>query len=73
MPGGVTGKAREGISMSISFPHKCMYDTSALLSVLRETGFTAASKKPFESDIEDIDRIESKERATNAVITEGYK
>lgn len=57
----------------ISFPHKCMYDTSTLLSVLHETGFTAASKKPFESVIEDIDKIESKERATNAVITEGYK
>jgi SAM-dependent methyltransferase len=57
----------------IQFPHKCMYDTSSLLSVLSDVGFQASSRKPYESEIVDIDKIEIKGRTDDAVIVEGRK
>ena len=44
----------------IIFPHKCMYDTKALLSRLCEIGFQAESRVAFESNIPDINQIENR-------------
>ena len=61
------------LSPLIRFPHKCMYDTATLISVLKEIGFQAEERKAFESDIPDIQQIELKSRTENAVIVEGRK
>lgn len=55
------------------YPHKCMYDTPALLKALSKVGFEANERKPFDSDISDISGIERPGRTTNAVIVEGKK
>ncbi len=55
------------------FPHKCMYDTPTLLSILQELKFEARERKPFDSDIEDIRSIEIQSRTADAVIIEGRK
>ncbi|ANV90850.1 class I SAM-dependent methyltransferase [Picosynechococcus sp. PCC 8807] len=55
------------------FPHKCMYDTPTLLSIIHDTGFTAMDKAAFDSEIEDISAIELSSRTENAVIIEGIK
>ena len=55
------------------FPHKCMYDSSALVRVMKGVGFDATVKAPFESEISDINMIEGKGRTRNAVIVEGVK
>lgn len=57
----------------IQFPHKCMYDTPTLLSIILDVGFEAQSRAPFNSDIEDIKAIEIEERTKSAVIIEGRK
>lgn len=56
-----------------SFPHKCMYDESALIDVLNQVGFDVSPKAVFDSEIEGIRLIESMDRAENAVIVEGHK
>jgi SAM-dependent methyltransferase len=61
------------LSLFIQFPHKCMYDAPTLLSMLGEIGFHAGCKKPFDSEIEDIRRVEDEGRTQNAVIVEGRK
>jgi len=55
------------------FPHKCMYDTPTLLTILKQIGFDAVIKQPFLSDIDRIDQLEIKSRTENAVIVEGEK
>jgi hypothetical protein len=57
----------------IHFPHQCMYDAPALITILREIGFTAEPRRPFESEIQDIRRLELKDRTEKAVIIEGTK
>ena len=57
----------------IQFPHKCMYDTPTLLSVLTDIGFEAQSKTLHNSDIEDIREIELEGRTKFAVVVEGRK
>ena len=57
----------------IAFPHKCMYDSEALLAILNKIGFRASAKNPFESKIDDIRDIELEERTVNAVIVEAIK
>lgn len=57
----------------IQFQHKCMYDAPRLLAILSETGFEAASRAPFDSDISDIRLVEVETRTGNAVIVEGRK
>jgi SAM-dependent methyltransferase len=64
---------KDKLSFIIQFPHKCMYDTQTILSILRKIGFNAKSRNPFDSDIDDIVQIELKERTVNAVIVEGIK
>ena len=71
------GSGKKGIKRKlapfIEFPHKCMYDTRALLTVLQETGFKCETKQPFSSSITDISKIEQVDRTVNAVIVEGTK
>ncbi len=55
------------------YPHKCMYDTSTLVAVMREVGFLAEARPPFDSSIEGIEQIELADRTVNAVIVEGVK
>jgi len=57
----------------VQFPHKCMYDTRILLSILLKLGFQAQSRKLFESAIPDIRTFEIPERLKFAVIIEGQK
>ena len=57
----------------IHIPHKCMYDTPTLISILGEIGFNAVSRRNFDSDIPDIENIELKSRTGDAVIVEGRK
>lgn len=62
------------LSAFISFPHKCMYDGEALLRVVKNADFICQIKKPFESDIQDIEIIESPSgRAENSIIVEGKR
>ena len=75
--GVLYGAGKTGITKRlapfISFPHKCMYDVPALLAVLCESGFHAESRRPFDSAIEDIERIEQVGRTEHAAIVEGCK
>ena len=57
----------------IQYPHKCMYDTPALVRCLAAVGFEAAGRDPFDSAIEDIGAIEMESRTRDAVIVEGIK
>jgi hypothetical protein len=57
----------------ISFPHKCMYDKSTLLSAVNQVGFSANLEDPFHSQISEIDIIEDSSRTFEAVIVEGIK
>jgi predicted SAM-dependent methyltransferase len=62
------------ISSQIAFPHKCMYDQAALLSVMTEIGFQAEVKTQFDSAIPDIRSIEMERRSdATSVIVEGVK
>jgi SAM-dependent methyltransferase len=55
------------------YPHKCMYDTSTLISVMRGIGFVAESRHPFDSRITGVEQIEVPDRTVDAVIVEGVK
>ena len=50
-----------------------MYDTLTLLKILSETGFEAAMRTAFNSDISDIRLVELEGRTENAAIAEGHK
>jgi len=70
---GVRGRIKSKLARFIQFPHKCMYDSEALLSVMSEIGFKCEQKKVFSSHIKDIALVEREVRAQNAVIVEGRK
>lgn len=57
----------------ITFPHKCMYDTAALIAVFTANGFDARPRAAHESSIVAIDEVELPERTVHAVIVEGVK
>lgn len=57
----------------IQFPHKCMYDNQRMVEVLESMGFEARVRKAFDSEIEDIRRVEDGGRTERAVIVEGRK
>jgi len=61
------------LSPFIQFPHKCMYDNQRLLEIMDLVGFAVNTKDAFESEIDDIHKIELPDRCTNAVIVEGRK
>ncbi|MEW6330040.1 MAG: methyltransferase domain-containing protein [Pseudomonadota bacterium] len=69
-PGGFVKKV---LAPYINYPHQCMYDTARLIEIMRETGFDAAGRDPFDSSIEGIRGIERADRTTDAVIVEGRK
>ena len=72
---GSGGRLKRRLSPFVEFPHthKCMYDSSRLLEVLREIGFQASARDAFDSDIDDIASVELKGRTKHAVIVEGRK
>jgi len=58
----------------VYFPHKCMYDTQTLISILESVGFNYVKEKSaFDSLITDIKDIELLERTENSVIVEAVK
>jgi len=57
----------------VQFPHKCMYDTPRLVAVMREIGFDAEPRRPFDSGIAGLERVELEDRTRGAVIVEGVK
>lgn len=57
----------------IQFPHKCLYDAPALLRVMRQSGFDATPRSPFDSDLADIHMLEMTDRTEHAVIAEGRR
>ncbi|MBP5973257.1 methyltransferase domain-containing protein [Brasilonema sp. CT11] len=67
------GALKRRLAPFIRFPHKCMYDTPALLRIMSEIGFEVASRQAFESEIEDVRAIERSSRTDEAVIIEGKK
>lgn len=72
---GDTGRGlKHWMAPFIQFPHRCMFDTPTLLTVLHNIGFDVSSKAAFESEtIEDIRKIEHEGRTKHAVIVEGKK
>ena len=50
-----------------------MYDTSSLIRIMSNLGFTSYSRQPFESEIPNIKNIELEERTKEAVIIEARK
>ena len=50
-----------------------MYDKNALCRAMEVEGFETMCKEAFESDIDDIGRIEIAERTKASVIMEGRK
>lgn len=70
---GSGGFLKRLLSPYISYPHRCMYDAKRLVAVMREVGFGAASRQPFDSGIGDIRSIELADRTIDAVIVEGQK
>jgi predicted SAM-dependent methyltransferase len=67
------GGLKERVAPLFQFAHKCMYDEERLRELLEETGFVAASRPAFDSDIDGIERVELEERTLRAVIVEGRK
>jgi SAM-dependent methyltransferase len=67
------GVLKRKLAPFIRFPHKCMYDTPALLRVMSEIGYEVASKQHCESEIDDVQAIEDPNRTVEAVIIEGKK
>jgi len=55
------------------FPHKCMYDTETLISILEQIGFETMERKESDSSITDINIIEIPSRLKDSVLVEGIK
>jgi SAM-dependent methyltransferase len=64
---------RRVLAPLIEFPHKCMYDTAAMVRLLSSVGFVADARPAFDSEIDDIRAIEIEDRTVEAVIVEGRK
>jgi predicted SAM-dependent methyltransferase len=66
---------KQKLAPFIRFPHKCMYDSPALLRIMSSIGFEVKSKEAFESVIDNLEEIEQPERTdtSEAVIIEGTK
>lgn len=64
---------RRMLAPVVEFPHKCMYDTQAMIRLLQGAGFIAQKREAFDSDIDDIRMIEIESRTIEAVIVEGKK
>jgi SAM-dependent methyltransferase len=64
---------KQRLAPFFEFPHKCMYDNTALVQILKDIGFATSSRAAFDSEIPDIRVIELDDRTVNAVIVEGKK
>ena len=64
---------KDRLAPLMQFPLKCVYDSSRLLEILREEGFEAELRGPFESTIDDIRNVELEGRTENAIIVEGRR
>ena len=67
------GRWKNRLAPFIQYPHKCMYDTPALVRCMSAAGFDARGRAPFDSAIEGIADIEMESRTREAVIVEGVK
>jgi SAM-dependent methyltransferase len=65
------GRLKRLLAPWFRFPHRCMYDRESLLGCLRDAGFEATTRAPFESRIDDLRAVESEARTSGAVIAEG--
>jgi len=65
------GVLKEKLGWLFRFPHRCMYDSSALVSALRDAGFTATVCAPFEGTLDDLGAVEVDYGGT--VIAEGTR
>jgi SAM-dependent methyltransferase len=75
---GVFSESRGGwlkrrLSPRMQYLHRCMYDHPTLQAAMAQAGFEATMRRPLESDIEDIQVVESESRSARAVIMEGRK
>lgn len=68
-----SNKIKDKMAPFFQFPHKCMYDTPTLLSILKTLGFDVERRKPFDSSIDNIEEVELEKRTKKAVIIEGIK
>lgn len=69
----VQSSLKKKLAPFIQFPHKCMYDSPALLRVMTDLGYRAESRAAFDSGIPAIEEIEQENRTVDAVIVEGVK
>lgn len=67
------GRWKNRLAPFVQYPHKCMYDTPALVRCLTNVGFDARGRSPFDSTISGIADIEIQDRTVDAVIVEGVK
>ena len=65
------GLIRKSVTPWLSFPHKCMYDAKTLIKVMKDIGFQVEKREAFDSDVENIEKIEIESRTLQAVIVEG--
>ena len=77
-PVDVDGVLKEKLGWLFRYPHRCMYDSSALMSALREAGFTATVCAPFEGALTDLATVEVISPAlrgslAGAVVAEGMR
>ena len=70
---GEDGFWRKKLAPFVRSPHKCLYDASTLLNIMETFRLRMHEKKPFESEIEEIEDIETSERTHGVVILEGRK
>ena len=68
-----TNPIKNLLAPMIQYPHRCMYDTPALVRIMTELGFAVSGREPFDSEISDIEAIELHDRTENAVVVEGKK
>ncbi|NOY16160.1 MAG: methyltransferase domain-containing protein [Gammaproteobacteria bacterium] len=71
--GDSSNEMKKKLAPFYKYPHKCMYDTPRLVTILNEIGFQASSRGAFDSDIEGIRMIELEGRTEHSVIAEGRK
>jgi len=67
------GWLKRWLAPYVRFPHRCMYDATALLAALRERGLRAQAAPPLVSRLRDVADVECPERVRDSVIAEAVK
>ena len=67
------GRLKRWLAPWFRFPHRCLYDAASLEAAMREAGFEAETGDPFDSRIEDVAKLERRDRTEGAVIVEGVR